>query len=284
MGRAGSFCSSSGRWGGRAAAQRCKTGNSFKSLAESSVPSKARRSSRAHRPRSPRRTRPRRRRAAVQGRRSPASQQTGWLYFPGRPRPGLGTDDPDGAGPAPDVEDHRPPEQLSVLGGVADQGQADAPRPHRRRRATEMTISPGPRRRAFREDQLGRSGAIPAHRRDDPPELAGADLTLAARGVIRQRGRGWATSSHLSLPLSLPGLSLPRPPGLSRPPSLSLSALPCPFPGRSADSADCSPEDSLPWVRLPEPAAREAGGWPLDDLAASAASRARPGSARAVLG
>jgi hypothetical protein len=85
----------------------------------------------------------------------------------------------------------------------------------------------------------------------------------------------------LSLPL--PGWSLSWPPGLSRPPSPSLWALPSRLSGRSGDSARCSPEDSLPSVRFPESAARDAGGWLLGGLTTSTAPRARPGAATAVL-
>lgn len=85
----------------------------------------------------------------------------------------------------------------------------------------------------------------------------------------------------MSLPL--PGWSLSWPPGLSRPPSPSLWALPSRLSGRSGDSARCSPEDSLPSVRFPESAARDAGGWLLGGLTASTAPRARPGAATAVL-
>ena len=85
--------------------------------------------------------------------------------------------------------------------------------------------------------------------------------TAADPGAVR--------GCYLSLPL--PGWSFPWPLGLPRPPSRSLLALPCCSSGRSADSAGWLPADVLPSVRVPEPTARDAGGWLLDGLAARAA-------------
>ena len=79
--------------------------------------------------------------------------------------------------------------------------------------------------------------------------------------------------------LPLPGLSLSLP-GLSFPPARSFCALPARLSGRPGGSARWLPEESLPF---PAPAARDAGGWLLGGLAASAAPRPGP-AATAVLG
>lgn len=91
---------------------------------------------------------------------------------------------------------------------------------------------------------------------------------------------GGASCTYLSLPLPLPGLSLPRPSGLSRPPARPLCALPSRLSGRPGGSARWVPEESLP---APEPATRDGEGWLLGGLAASAAPRPGPDAATAVL-
>ena len=73
-----------------------------------------------------------------------------------------------------------------------------------------------------------------------------------------------ATSGHLSLPLSPPGLSFPWPPGLSRSRSC-LWGSSWPLPGRSTDSARWWTAGSLLPAWPPEPAARDAGGRLLAD-------------------
>jgi hypothetical protein len=94
----------------------------------------------------------------------------------------------------------------------------------------------------------------------------------------RGHQRGGAGCTYLSSPL--PGLSLPRPPGLSRPPARPLCALPSRLSGRPGGSARWLPEESLP---SPEPAARDGGGWLAGGLAASAAPRPGPIATTAVL-
>jgi hypothetical protein len=77
---------------------------------------------------------------------------------------------------------------------------------------------------------------------------------VAAPGSLSQYDCG-RQPSELLFVSCLTRLSLPRLPGLSRPPSRCLCALASRLPGRSADSACWVPEDCLPSLRSPEPAA-----------------------------
>jgi hypothetical protein len=105
---------------------------------------------------------------------------------------------------------------------------------------------------------------------------------LAQKGLqLAQEPSGCYLPLPLSLLLawlSLAGWSLP---GLSRPPPPSLPALPSWLPDRSGEAPRWLPEGSLPAVRRPAPADRDAGGWLPGGLAASAAPC--PGAATARL-
>ena len=81
-------------------------------------------------------------------------------------------------------------------------------------------------------------------KRDASPPLVRSASTTADR-----------QPSELLFVSCLTGLVLAALPGLSRPPSRCLCALASRLPGRSADSACWAPEDCLPSLRSPEPAA-----------------------------
>lgn len=122
------------------------------------------------------------------------------------------------------------------------------------------------------------SCTVPADQLEDAAQARCSAASVSPSKDCRGSG---AVGGYLLLPcLPLLCSSLP---GLSRPPSPSLRALPCRLSGRSADSARWLPEDSLPLVRFPEPAVRDAGGWLFGGLAAGAAPPARPTSATALL-
>jgi hypothetical protein len=105
----------------------------------------------------------------------------------------------------------------------------------------------------------------------------GIPVTAVARG-------GGATSTYLSLPLPLLGLSLPRPAALSSPRlSPSWLAFPSRWSARSADSTRRLAEEPLPSAESAELTAGEAGGWLLGGLAANTAARSRPRATAALL-